>query len=155
MKDSTLTQKMKDYLLVIYNIEQERKVARISGIAHVLGLTSSSVNGMVKVLAKRKLVVYEKYGFVNLTEEGRQVAASLKAKKDLLRKFLVKYLGVDQKTALADAAGLKHSLSQVTFNKFQDYIYFLENRTDHRDIDCAQEVELFNQHSKQKLASKT
>jgi DtxR family Mn-dependent transcriptional regulator len=146
---------MKDYLLAIYNIEEQNKVARISGIAHLLGVTSSSVNGMVKVLAKRKLVVYEKYGFVNLTEEGRHTASQLKSKNAIIKKFFVKYLGIEEQTADRDAQKIRNILSDDSFNKLKHFIYFLENRADHRDINCAKEVEIFNKHSKQQMASKT
>lgn len=144
-KNLSLTQKMKDYLVGIYNIEEEKPVARIGEIAAALGVKGPSAHMMVKTLAERGLVVYEKYGYINLTEEGRQTAKQLKNKNDIIKKFFIKYLGIDKQTATEDANKAKNVLSSKTFNELKKFIYFLENRTDHQDINCPQEVKTFAQ----------
>jgi len=53
-------------------------------------------------------------------------------------------LGVDEKTAIDDACRIKNALSDNTFAKLKKFIYFLENRADHMNIDCPQEVEEFS-----------
>lgn len=144
-KKLSLTPKMKDYLVGISNIEEEKPVARIGEIAAALGVKGPSAHMMVKMLAERNLVVYEKYGYINLTEEGKQIAKQLKSKNDLLKKFFIKYLGIDEQTAATDARKIKNVLSNKTFAELKKFIYFLENRTDHRDINYPQEVEIFTQ----------
>lgn len=63
----SLTQKMKDYLVGISEIEEKKPVARVGEIADILGVKGPSAHVMVKMLAERKLVKYEKYGYINLT----------------------------------------------------------------------------------------
>jgi DtxR family transcriptional regulator, Mn-dependent transcriptional regulator len=131
---------MEDYLVGISIIEDKKTVVRIGEIAKLLGVKSSSAHVMVKMLANRKLLIYEKYGYVNLTETGKKMADQLRAKNNLINKFLVKYLGVDKKTAAIDSCGLEHYFSQETFVKLKKFISFLENRADHRNLDIPKEV---------------
>jgi DtxR family Mn-dependent transcriptional regulator len=99
---------------------------------------------MVKMLASRELVTYEKYGYVTLTEKGRKIADQLRNKNDVIKNFLIKYLGVDEKTAIDDAYRIKNTLSDNTFAKLKKFIYFLENRPDQQNINYPQEVEGFS-----------
>jgi DtxR family transcriptional regulator, Mn-dependent transcriptional regulator len=136
---------MKDYLVGISDIEEKKPVARVGEIADVLGVKSPSAHVMVKMLAERKLVKYEKYGYVNLTEKGEEIANQLKLTNDLIKKFLVKYPGIDEKTATEDAQKVRNVLSHDTFIKLKKYLYFLENRPDHKDINIPEEVDKFSE----------
>jgi len=79
-----LTQKMKDYLVGISEIEEKKPVARVGEIADILGVKGPSAHVMVKMLAERKLVNYEKYGYVNLTKKGQEIAKDLTGRKPKL-----------------------------------------------------------------------
>lgn len=144
LRKRALTDKMKDYLVGIYRIEEQSPVARIGEIAAILGAKSSSAHVMVKTLVKRNMVSYEKYGYVILTEEGREIAEHLINKNNTIKYFLIRYLGVDEKIAIDDAKKMKNILSKDTFDKLKKFLYFLENRPDHMDINCPQEVEAFS-----------
>jgi DtxR family Mn-dependent transcriptional regulator len=135
---------MKDYLTGISEIEDKKPVVRVGEIAAVLGVKGPSAHVMVKMLASRELVTYEKYGYVTLTEKGRKIADQLRNKNDVIKNFLIKYLGVDEKTAIDDAYRIKNTLSDNTFAKLKKFIYFLENRPDQQNINYPQEVEGFS-----------
>jgi DtxR family transcriptional regulator, Mn-dependent transcriptional regulator len=135
---------MKDYLTGISEIEDKKPVARVGEIAAVLGVKGPTAHIMVKTLASRKVVTYEKYGYITLTEKGRKIANHLRNKNNTIKNFLIKYLGVDEKTAIDDAYRIKNTLSDSTFAKLKKFLYFLENRTDHKNINCPQEVEEFS-----------
>jgi DtxR family transcriptional regulator, Mn-dependent transcriptional regulator len=141
----SLTPKMKDYLVGISEIEEKKPVARMGEIADVLGVKGPSAHVMVKMLAERKLVKYEKYGYVNLTEEGIEIADQLKLTNDLIKNFFVKFLGIDEKTATEDARRVRNVLSYGTFVKLKKYLYFLENRADHRETNIPEEVDKFSE----------
>ena len=126
---------MEDYLEAISFIEEKKEVARVGEIARELNVKSSSVNVMMKMLAERGLIKHEKYGYIKLTEAGREIAEQVKARHHLLNDFLVKYLGVNHKTAAVDACGLEHSLSAETFTKLKKFIFFLEKNEIHQLID--------------------
>jgi DtxR family Mn-dependent transcriptional regulator len=135
---------MKDYLTGISEIEDKKPVVRVGEIAAVLGVKGPSAHVMVKMLASRELVTYEKYGYVTLTEKGRKIADQLRNKNDVIKNFLIKYVGVDEKTAIDDAYRIKNTLSDNTFAKLKKFIYFLENRPDQQNINYPQEVEGFS-----------
>ena len=100
LKNSKLSHKMEDYLEAISFIEEKREVARVGEIAKDLGVNSSSVNVMMKMLTERGLIKHEKYGYIKLTKAGREIAEQIKARHRLLNNFLIKYLGVNQNICL-------------------------------------------------------
>ncbi len=134
---------MEDYLEAISFIEEEKEVARVGEIARALEVKSSSVNAMIKTLAKRNLVKHEKYGYIKLTKAGQQIAEQVKAKHRLLNKFLVQHLGINPEIAAVDACGLEHSLSRETFTKLKNFVNFLDESKNLRNIDIKQGIEEF------------
>ena len=143
MKHHKLSHKMEDYLEAVSFIEEKREVARVGEIAQALAVKSSSVNVMMKMLAERGLIKHEKYGYIKLTKAGREIAEQVKARHHLLNNFLVKYLGVNKKTAAVDACGLEHSLSTETFTQLKKFISFLEKDKVHSRINIRKGTEEF------------
>jgi len=139
----SLTPKMKDYLVGIFHIEEKKPVARVGEIAAILGVKGPSAHVMVKMLAGRQLVKHEKYGYINLTDKGREIAVQLKNKDNTIKNFFIKYLGIDEKTATEDAHKVKNVLSNETFSRIKNFIFFLENRPDHKEINIPEEVNKF------------
>jgi DtxR family transcriptional regulator, Mn-dependent transcriptional regulator len=144
LKNSKLSHKMEDYLEAISFIEEKREVARVGEIAKDLGVNSSSVNVMMKMLAERGLIKHEKYGYIKLTKAGREIGEQVKARHRLLNNFLIKYLGVNHNTAAVDACGLEHSLSLETFTQLKKFISFLEKDKDHQHINIHHRIEEFS-----------
>ena len=71
-----------DHLERIQELVQRKGYARVSDIAVSLGLSRSAVSNMVRRLAARGYVNYEKYRGFTLTEEGRAVAEHVKARHE-------------------------------------------------------------------------
>lgn len=67
----------KDYLLVIYTLQRDYKVARVRDVANHLGLTKAAVTMTVKGLVRRGLVKHERYGYIELTPQGESLAVPL------------------------------------------------------------------------------
>jgi len=135
---------MEDYLETISFIEEKKEVARVGEIADGLGVKSSSVNVMLKTLSIKGLLKHEKYGYIKLTEAGREIAEQVKDRHHFLNKFLVKYLGVSPDVAAIDACGLEHSLSSETFTQFKKFISFLEKDNDHQNINIRKRIEEYS-----------
>jgi DtxR family transcriptional regulator, Mn-dependent transcriptional regulator len=131
---------MKDYLVGISEIEVKKQVARMGEIADILGVKGPSAYVMIKMLAERKLVKYEKSSYVNSTKKGREIADQLKLTNDLIKKYYVEYLGIDKETASKDAQRVRKVLSYSTTIKLKKYVDFLENRTNRKDINIGEEV---------------
>jgi DtxR family Mn-dependent transcriptional regulator len=72
-----LSSSLEDYLETIYWIVQDSQVARVKDIAKSLGVSKPSVTGALRALASKGLVNYDRYQYITLTDEGRQVAQKL------------------------------------------------------------------------------
>jgi DtxR family Mn-dependent transcriptional regulator len=122
---NVLSRKAEDYLEAILNITDKKGYARIKDIAQELGITPPSVTEMVSKLAKKKLVLYEKYGAVRLTEKGRDIARRVKQRHETFNKFL-KIILVPTDIAEKDACILEHHLNTITIKQFSQFLEFIE-----------------------------
>ena len=113
---------MEDYLEAIVNLKAESNVARVRDIGRALNVKSSTVNSALNSLSKAGLVIHERYGYVDLTQDGKQLARAIKDRHDTLVSFLTGILGVEQATAEKDACKMEHSLSDETFHKLKDFM---------------------------------
>jgi Mn-dependent DtxR family transcriptional regulator len=59
-------------------------------------------------------------GYISLTDSGMEVARRIYTRHKWLTKFLVK-LGVNEKTAEADACKMEHDVSDETFRKLREH----------------------------------
>ncbi|MFN0013082.1 MAG: metal-dependent transcriptional regulator [Saprospiraceae bacterium] len=83
-----------NYLKAIFKIsEKEGKAASTNAIAAEMQTTAASVTDMLKRLAEKNLIDYEKYRGVQLTELGGRVATVLIRKHRLWEVFLTEKLG--------------------------------------------------------------
>lgn len=90
----TITTAEENYLKAIFKIaEKEDKAVLTNAIAGAMNTAAASVTDMLKRLAEKELIVYEKYRGVSLTDEGSRVATTLIRKHRLWEVFLVEKLG--------------------------------------------------------------
>ena len=83
-----------NYLKTIYKLqEQSGEIVINSDLARALEVHSASVTDMLKKMARKKLIHYEKSKGVRLTEKGKQVAIVIIRKHRLWELFLVEKLG--------------------------------------------------------------
>jgi Mn-dependent DtxR family transcriptional regulator len=69
-----------DHLERIAELVERKGYARVTDVAEALRVKPSTVSNMVRRLAARGFVNYEKYRGFSLTTEGRSVAARIKAR---------------------------------------------------------------------------
>jgi DtxR family Mn-dependent transcriptional regulator len=120
--DLTPSQEM--YLKTIYLLCQENKVARVKDIAARLDVSMSSVNGGIKSLVARSLCEHNRYGYVDLSEEGRQLAMGVVNRHKVLTRFLRDVLGVDENIALDDACEMEHVISGSTLKRIIAFTHY-------------------------------
>jgi Mn-dependent DtxR family transcriptional regulator len=121
------TDRMEDYLEVIYELIQQKGYATTADISKYLNVSSPSVTKMVKKLDENRYLVYEKYRGLNLTTEGIHIAKNMQEKHSLFVEFL-KIIGVDDETAHIDAEGIEHHLHPQTIRKLERFIMVLKKR---------------------------
>ncbi|AWB10785.1 iron (metal) dependent repressor, DtxR family [Thermodesulfobium acidiphilum] len=110
-----LSETQEDYLLDIFEQTSKNAVARIKDIAHARNVTLPTVASAIKVLAEKKIIKHEKYGYVILTDYGIEMAKKLLERKKYILKFLTFTLGIQESIAIKDAHKLEHDLSNETY----------------------------------------
>jgi len=125
--DSFYDTTTQEYVEVIRDIENEKRVARVKDIAERRGVSRSSVSIALNQLIKKNLITHEQYGHVTLTEQGRKLAQDLERRHQAIKKFLIYILGVAEEVADQDACKLEHHVSQETLEKLSGFVDFIEN----------------------------
>ena len=72
-----LTNSQEEYLKTIYILEKNIGKVRVTDIAEKLKITKPSVNKAIKHLKDIKLIEYEVYGEINLTQNGEELAKEI------------------------------------------------------------------------------
>jgi Mn-dependent DtxR family transcriptional regulator len=112
-----------DHLERIQELVDQKGYARVSDIAVSLGLSRSTVSNMVRRLAKRGFVNYEKYRGFTLTAEGRAVADHIKVRHRTLTEML-QLLGISPETVEQEVEVIEHHLRPETLRVFSRLVRF-------------------------------
>lgn len=115
------TDRMEDYLEVIYELIKKKGYATQTDISESLNVSLPGVSKMLQRLDESKYLKYEKYRRINLTEEGIEVAENIHEKHGLLSEFF-KMIGVDEDIANIDAEGIEHHIHPQTLRKLREFI---------------------------------
>lgn len=125
-----LSDSTEDHLERIANCIERKGYARVTDVAEELGLSTSTVSNMVRRLAARGLLNYEKYRGFNLTAEGRMVAARIKARHRTLTEFF-ELLGLEAKTVEVEVEDIEHHLRPQTHAVLEKLVRFWKNHPEH------------------------
>ena len=106
-----------DHLERIAELVEAKGYARVTDVAEALGLRPSSVSNMVRRLAARGLVNYERYRGFTLTAEGRAVAARIKARHETLTEVF-SLMGLSPAEVAAEVEDIEHHLRPQTLKLF-------------------------------------
>jgi Mn-dependent DtxR family transcriptional regulator len=118
---SSRTDRMEDYLEVIYELIEEKGYATAIDISKYLNVSSPSVTKMVQRLDESGHLNYEKYRGIMLTQEGISIAKGMHERHNLLIEFL-KMIGVKDNIANRDAEGIEHHLHPETLKKLEEFV---------------------------------
>lgn len=112
-----------NYLKAIYHLSiGKTKGVSTNAIAEQLQTKASSVTDMMKKLAEKQLVSYQKYYGVRLTDEGQKVAISTIRKHRLWEVFLVDQLHFKWDEVHEIAEQLEHIQSEELTNRLDDFL---------------------------------
>ena len=100
-----------DYVEMISDLIEETGEARTVDLAARFGVTSPTVNAIVRRLQRENLVETRPYRSIFLTEAGKALAESSRARHQIVRDFLVT-IGVPETIAEEDAEGVEHHVSE-------------------------------------------
>jgi DtxR family transcriptional regulator, Mn-dependent transcriptional regulator len=118
-----LSQTEENYLKAIFKIcEQEEKPASTNAIAGEMNTAAASVSDMLKRLAGKELIHYEKHRGVTLSESGNQIATMLVRKHRLWEVFLVKTLDFSWDEVHEMAEELEHVQSPELIDRLDKFL---------------------------------
>ena len=118
VRDAHKTENTEDYLEIIADLLNTKGEARIVDIADKLGIAQATANKTVQRLLGQGYVNKEPYRSIFLTLKGQKIASSSKKRHIIVLTFL-QNLGLDSKTAEADAEGIEHHVSDKTLKKME------------------------------------
>ena len=121
VKKEDRTDRMEDYLEVIYELILEKGYATTVDISSYLNVSSPSVTKMMQKLDETGYLKYEKYRGIKLTNEGIRIARNIRNRHGLLAEFFM-IIGIDEETANNDAEGIEHHLHPETMKKLEEFI---------------------------------
>ncbi len=110
-----------NYLEAILQLQEENGSVRSIDIVQHLGFSKPSVSRAMSLLRENGYVLMDKDGLLTLTDAGREIAERIYERHKLLTRWLVS-LGVDPKSAAADACKMEHAMSADTFRKMKEHI---------------------------------
>jgi DtxR family transcriptional regulator, manganese transport regulator len=120
---SNRSESTEDHLERIQELIEQKGYARVADLARSLHLSTSAVSNMVRRLARRGFVNYERYRGFTLTATGRQVAQHVKARHQLLTEFL-ELLGLDSEVVSREVEDIEHHLRPETLETFSQLVAF-------------------------------
>ena len=122
----SLTPSLEDYLEAIWVTSLKEKVVRVKNIVKRLNVKTASVVGALKTLADKGLVIHERYGYVELTQQGIDRAKKIYERHETLTKFFHEILGIEFESAVKDACQVEHYLNKDTMERIVKFIKFIE-----------------------------
>lgn len=125
--DNELTHSMAHYLQAVAGLKEEKGHARVGDIADRLGVSKSGVTSMLRSLSTHQLVSHERYGCVELTDEGRRLAARTETNRKVLEVFFTDILRVPQAVADENACMIEHLVTPEAMLQFLRLIAFAES----------------------------
>ena len=115
-----------NYLKTIYKLAEAEPDQDVSTnrIAAALATRAASVTDMLRRLAEKELLRYEKYRGVQLTVEGRRLALLTVRKHRLWEVFLVQQLGFNWDEVHEVAEELEHVQSALLMRRLDEFLNF-------------------------------
>ena len=106
-----------NYLKALFNLSAEKGEVTANELSKHLSIKMPTVNSMMKKMAEKKLVFYESYKPLRLTEKGKKEAGLIIRKHRLTEMFLVQQMGFGWEQVHEIAEQIEHLQSPIFFEK--------------------------------------
>ena len=111
-----------NYLKALFNLANEKGEVSPNDLSKQLGTKLPTINSMMKKLAEKKLVHYESYKPLRLTEKGKKEAGLIIRKHRLTEMFLVDKMGFGWEQVHEIAEQIEHLHSPYFFEKMDEML---------------------------------
>lgn len=113
-----------NYLKTLLHLEKEAGEVSVNALSRSLDIKMPTVTSMMKKLAEKKLVHYQKYKPLRLTERGKKEAGLIIRKHRLTEMFLVEKMGFGWEEVHDIAEQIEHIKSKNFFDKMDELLGF-------------------------------
>lgn len=113
-----------NYLKALFNLSNSKGEVNVSELSRHLEIKMPTVTSMMKKLSEKKLVFYESYKPLRLTEKGKKEAAIIIRKHRLTEMFLVQQMGFGWEQVHPIAEQVEHIQSPEFFEKMDELLGF-------------------------------
>lgn len=111
-----------NYLKTLLNLSNDKGEVNVNELSKRLALKMPTVTSMMKKLSAKKLVHYERYKPLRLTEAGKREAAAIIRKHRLTEMFLVERMGFGWEDVHEIAEQVEHIQSPAFFEKMDELL---------------------------------
>jgi DtxR family Mn-dependent transcriptional regulator len=111
------SQTKENYLKALYSLANAAGAVLMSDLSREMGVSTPTVNSMVKKLQEQGWVTYHKYQPLQLTESGRREAARIIRKHRIAEMFLAEQMGFGWEEVHDIAEELEHIDSEALFER--------------------------------------
>jgi DtxR family Mn-dependent transcriptional regulator len=120
-----LSPNMEMYLKTILRLGKNDQPVRVKAIAEALGVKMPSVSGALRQLKAKGLVLHPAYGAVRLSARGKRAAGSVNQRYEVLRRFFIDVLNLDNRHADRDACEIEHVVSPETMRRLAAFLDYM------------------------------
>lgn len=113
-----------NYLKAIFTLSNDKGEVSVNDLSKHLEIKMPTVTSMMKKLSAKKLVHYQSYKPLRLTENGKKEAALIIRKHRLTEMFLVEKMGLGWEQVHAIAEQIEHINSPDFFAKMDELLAF-------------------------------
>ena len=121
-----ILQSAEDYLETIYLEVTKNGCAKVTDIAKLMEVKKASVTGALSVLCEKKLINYEPYAPITLTEKGEKAAKQILIKHQVMTNFFKNILNLNDEEAAKNACRMEHIMTEELFERIHQFSHFIQ-----------------------------
>lgn len=120
--ENKVTHSVAHYLFAIKSLHKENGYARAVDIAKQLDITPWSCSTGIKGLLKKGFIEEDESKFIKLTKNWEDTIEEIKKNRSIFKKFFIKKLGIDEKTATINACKIEHLIDPKITKKLEKFM---------------------------------
>lgn len=123
-EENLITATMEDYIEMIYRLSEKEGSTRVGDLSKALNVQPPSISKMIKRLVMLDMTISPKYGYIKLTEVGKEYGLYLLNRHKTIEKFL-SLIGVKE-SLLEETEKIEHVLNKETLECIMKFIDKME-----------------------------
>jgi len=113
---------LEEYMELFYTLDKSGEKIRTKKIAEKLKTTKGNVSQALAKLKQKKLIKYEPYHDIELTNKGKEIGKDILRKHEITENFLTRILGINPEQAHEEACRIEHAVSKKTIEKLSNFV---------------------------------